>query len=192
MTFVDPLSVMLLVAGMSTLLLAIYALMSVRSKKGLANLAVPMFAFGLFNFISGFLMSFAWPMPGAYNILFGDAQLVLGLLMLMGGYMVYKNMDLKILTVFGFFFGIYLAVVSMMAPNRDGVFYNELLARSGLTAKTLSAVLKDLARAGLVEREVIAASPVRVRYALTSAGAKLIGSGCPLVELAAAQRRGRS
>ncbi len=85
-----------------------------------------------------------------------------------------------------------MAVVSMMAPNRDGVFYNELLARSGLTAKTLSAVLKDLARAGLVEREVIAASPVRVRYALTSAGTKLISSGCPLVELAAAQRRGRS
>ncbi len=116
MTFVDPLSVMLLVAGMSTLLLAIYALMSVRNKKGLANLAVPMFAFGLFDFISGFLMSFAWPMPGAYNMLFGDAQLVLGLLMLIGGYMVYKNMDLKILTVFGFFFGIYLAVEAAAIP----------------------------------------------------------------------------
>ena len=110
MTFVDPLSVMLLAAGASTLLLAIYAFMAARNKKGLNTLAVPAFVFGLFNFVSGFYMSFAWPMPGAFNMLFGDAQLFLGLLMIMGGYMLYKNIDLKVLTIFGFFFGIYLAV----------------------------------------------------------------------------------
>ena len=116
MAFVDSLSVMLLAAGASTLLLAIYALMAARNKKGIANLAVPMFVFGLFNFVSGFYMSFAWPLPAAYNILFGDAQLFLGLLMLMGGYMLYKNMDLKVLTIFGFFFGIYLAMQAAAIP----------------------------------------------------------------------------
>ncbi|MCL4411540.1 DUF981 family protein [Candidatus Marsarchaeota archaeon] len=116
MAFVDPLAVMLLVAGLSTLLLAIYAFMFARGKKGLANLAVPMFVLGMFNFISGFFLSFAWPMPGAYNMLFGDAQLVLGLLMLMGGYMLYKNIDIKILTIFGFFFGIYLAMQAVAIP----------------------------------------------------------------------------
>ncbi|MCL4411539.1 winged helix-turn-helix transcriptional regulator [Candidatus Marsarchaeota archaeon] len=82
-----------------------------------------------------------------------------------------------------------MAVVSMLAPRHDGMFYNELLAQSGLTAKTLSAVLKDLAKAGFVDREVIDTAPIRVKYALTTAGIKLIGLGCPLIELAAAQSR---
>ena len=51
-------------------------------------------------------MSFKWPLHPVYNMLFGDPLLFLGLLMVMGGYMLYKNMNLKVLSIFGFFLGI--------------------------------------------------------------------------------------
>lgn len=106
--FVDPLAVMLLALGSSASLIALYFIMLVKQKKSVNTLAVPALVLGLFDAISGFYMSFFWPLPPAYNMLFGDPLMFLGLIMIMGAIMIYKNMNVKVLSVFGFFLGIYL------------------------------------------------------------------------------------
>ena len=110
MAYIDPLTVMLLGLGLSTIVLALYFLGKGSNKKWTNDLLVPAFVLGFFDFISGFLMSFAWPLPGAYNMLFGDPLLMLGLIMMAGAYMLYKDMNINFLSIFGFFLGIYIAV----------------------------------------------------------------------------------
>ncbi|MEM3227351.1 MAG: DUF981 family protein [Candidatus Micrarchaeaceae archaeon] len=110
MVYVDPLTVMLLSLGLSSLFLALYLLGKGMSKKWINSLVAPIFTLGFFNFVSGFLMSFLWPLPGAYNMLFGDPLLFLGLIMMVGTYMHSKNISINSLSIIGFFLGIYLAV----------------------------------------------------------------------------------
>jgi len=108
--FVDYLAVMLLSLGVSTLYVAWFVYKLGRTGKPMAELAVPMFVLGAFNAISGFAMSFQWPLPGGYNMLFGDPLLFFGLLMIAGAYMIRKNISVKNLAMPGFFLGIYILV----------------------------------------------------------------------------------
>ncbi len=112
MPFVDPLAIMLLGVAMSATFIAYYIIGSAKGKRNLANLAGPIFALGLFDFLSGFYMSFFWPLPGAYNMLFGDPMLMLGLIMLSGGFALYENLDVRPISLLGFLLGIYLFVES--------------------------------------------------------------------------------
>lgn len=110
MVFVDALTVMLLGLGASTFLLAMYFLMAALGRKDMDMLYVPGFIFGMFDFASGFAMSFLWPIPGAYNMLFGDPLLVLGILMMAGAYMLARKMKRDLLFPIGVMLGIYIAV----------------------------------------------------------------------------------
>ncbi len=110
MAFVDSLTVMLLLTGFSALTLALYVFLAARGKKDFNVLIAPAFIFGIFDAVSGFVMSFTWPLPGAYNMLFGDPLLALGLLMIAGAYMLYKRMDVRILSIFAVFLGVYIAI----------------------------------------------------------------------------------
>lgn len=110
MSFIDPLAVMLLAAGASAAIIALYFVMFVRQKKNIQSLSVPMLVLGIFDAVSGFLMSFTWPLPGAYNILFGDPIMFLGLIMVSAAIMLYKNMDLRVLSLIGFLVGIYILI----------------------------------------------------------------------------------
>ncbi len=125
MVYVDSLTVMLLSLGLSSLFLALYLLGKGMNKKWISSIVPPIFALGFFDFISGFLMSFMWPLPGAYNMLFGDPILVLGLIMMVGAYMHIKNISINSLSIFGFFLGIYLAVeaAGMVAFNLESGQY---------------------------------------------------------------------
>lgn len=60
--------------------------------------------------------------------------------------------------------------VLMRRPHR----FNELLAAiGGLSDRLLTQRLREMEKLGLVERRVVASSPVKVEYALTSAGRDL-------------------
>jgi len=125
MAFVDPLTVMLLSLGLSALFVALYLLGKGMNKKWVSSLVVPIFVLGLFNFVSGFMMSFMWPLPGAYNMLFGDPLLFFGLIMMAGAYMHSRNISVNSLSLFGLFLGIYLAVeaAGMYAFNLESGQY---------------------------------------------------------------------
>ncbi len=145
MVFVDSLAVMLLSLGSSTFLLALYFLMNALGRKDVSKLYVPIFVFGLFDLAAGFVMSFTWPMPGAYNMLFGDPLLFLGIIMAAGGYMLQKGMGAEYLSLPGLFLGIYLAVEAAAMVNFKLETGSQLLGAFGLYAlSAMAGILSPL------------------------------------------------
>ncbi|WP_411701221.1 winged helix-turn-helix transcriptional regulator [Conyzicola sp.] len=70
----------------------------------------------------------------------------------------------------------------LLAIARGATRFSEITASvPGLSDRLLAQRLKELEAAGLLEREVIASTPVQVRYALTPSGADLLASLQPLV-----------
>ena len=114
MTFVDPLAVMLIGLAMGTLLGAFYFFFAARGdKEQIKSLVVPAFGVGAFDLVSGFYMSFAWPMPAlgyTYNMLFGDPLLLFGLILIMAAFMIYKDMHLGLMPLLVLLLGIYVLV----------------------------------------------------------------------------------
>ena len=71
----------------------------------------------------------------------------------------------------------------LLALFRGAARFSEVLAVvDGLSDRLLAQRLKELEAAGLVERSVIATTPVQVRYALTDRGDDLIRSLQPLAQ----------
>jgi putative membrane protein len=112
MTFVDPLAIMLIGLAMGTAIGAFYFYFAARgNKEQIQSLIYPATGIGFFDFISGFYMSFTWPMTGygyAYNMLFGDPLLMFGLLLMISAIMVYKNMHLGLMPILALLLGIYV------------------------------------------------------------------------------------
>ena len=124
MIFVDPLAVMLIGLTMGTALGAFYFFFAARGdKEQIKALAIPAVGIGIFNFISGFYMSFGWIMTGfaiPYNMLFGDPLLLFGLLMIIAGVVIYKDMHLGMLPILALVLGIYVldaAYTILTVPN---------------------------------------------------------------------------
>jgi DNA-binding HxlR family transcriptional regulator len=70
----------------------------------------------------------------------------------------------------------------LMALHQGATRFSEITAAvDGLSDRLLSARMKELEREGLVTREVIATTPVQVRYSLTEQGADLMNSLQPIV-----------
>ncbi|HZY94201.1 MAG TPA: helix-turn-helix domain-containing protein [Candidatus Bathyarchaeia archaeon] len=66
--------------------------------------------------------------------------------------------------------------------NEGTLRFNQLAqGLGGISAKTLSDVLKDLQRTGLVKREMFAEIPPRVEYHLTKEGRELTMLVAPLM-----------
>ncbi len=114
MTFVDPLAIMLIGLAMGTGIGAFYFYFAARGNtEQIRSLVVPAIGIGVFDFISGFYMSFAWPMNTyayAYNMLFGDPLLMFGLLLILAAVMIYKNMHLGLMPILALMLGIYVFV----------------------------------------------------------------------------------
>ncbi len=92
MPFVDPLAVMLIGLAMSTAVGAFYFFFAALDKyEHVKSLVIPAIVVGIFDAFSGFEMSFMWPLPGAYNMLFGDPLLLAGLVLIMAGLMGYRD-----------------------------------------------------------------------------------------------------
>ena len=110
--FVDPLAIMLIGLAMGTGIGAFYFYYAARGQKDqIESLVYPAVGIGLFDFMSGFYMSFAWPMKTfgtPYNMLFGDPLLMFGLLLIIGAVMVHKNVKLGIMPLLSVLLGIYV------------------------------------------------------------------------------------
>ena len=110
--FVDPLAVMLIGLAMGTGIGAFYFYFAARGQKDqIESLVYPAVGIGFFDFISGFYMSFAWPMTvfgTKYNMLFGDPLLLFGLLLVIGAVMIHKNVKLGIMPLLSVILGIYV------------------------------------------------------------------------------------
>lgn len=116
---------MLIGLAMGTLLAAFYFFFSARGdKEQIKSLIVPAFIVGLFDTISGFYMSFAWPMTTygvAFNMLFGDPLLLFGLILIMSAVLIQKDMHLGLLPLLALILGVYVLVeaYSMVQLNLE-------------------------------------------------------------------------
>ena len=71
----------------------------------------------------------------------------------------------------------------LLAVGRGASRFSEIVASvPGLSDRLLSQRAKELEREGFLEREVIATTPVQVRYTLTPRGLDLIRSLQPLID----------
>lgn len=114
MVFVDPLAVMLIGLAMSTAIGAFYFFFAARGNYDqVKSLVMPAVIIGLFDVVSGFEMSFVWPLPPAYNMLFGDPLLLAGLVFIMAGAIGFRDPEhphWNILPLLVLFVGIYTLV----------------------------------------------------------------------------------
>ena len=70
----------------------------------------------------------------------------------------------------------------LLAIEQGASRFTEILASVvGLSDRLLAQRLKELERDGLIERHVVASTPVQVRYVTTDAGSELLASLQPLV-----------
>ncbi len=136
MTFVDPLAIMLIGLAMGTAIGAFYFFFAARgNKEQLRSLIYPAIGIGLFDFVSGFYMSFAWPMTGfgyAYNMLFGDPLLMFGLLLTISAVMLYKDMHLGLMPILALLLGIYVMVGAYSIVTLHLEKGNDLITAMGL------------------------------------------------------------
>jgi putative membrane protein len=68
---------------------------------------------GLLGLILGLTMIFTWPLPGSYNIAFGETTALFGAVFLATAFALYNRMDLKPVTIFAFFAGVYAVIVGI-------------------------------------------------------------------------------
>ncbi|MGP6207742.1 DUF981 family protein [Cuniculiplasma sp. SKW3] len=136
--FIDPLAIMLIGLAMGTAIGAFYFFFAARKQYDqIKALVIPAMGIGLFDFISGFYMSFFWPMNApyayAYNILFGDPLLMFGLLLLIAALMGYReqeNVKAGIFPLMLSVFGIYVldGAYSIWKLNLEPAYDNFLMA----------------------------------------------------------------
>jgi len=68
---------------------------------------------GLLGVILGLVLTFTWPLPGSYNIAYGEATTLFGGVFLATAFALYHRWDLKPVTIFAFFAGIYAVIVGI-------------------------------------------------------------------------------
>lgn len=92
MQFIDYLTAMMTLSMAINLevMYMSYRLGSSAARDELRSIGLVMMMLGLPTTIFGLTMSITWPLPGSYNILFGDAFLYLGIVTLIGGLLLYS------------------------------------------------------------------------------------------------------
>jgi putative membrane protein len=72
---------------------------------------------GLLAFITGLYISFTWPLPGAYNIAFGDADTLFGLVFMVAAVGLWKGWSLFPASLLGAFAGFDALVFGLRIIN---------------------------------------------------------------------------
>lgn len=105
--FVDYLTLIMvnLIAG--TALLAYFVFTGLKPNKGLvAGFGIV----GLIALVVGLHLTFTWPLPGSYNIIYGEATTLFGAVFLGAALALAKEWDLYPVTLYAFFAGIYAVI----------------------------------------------------------------------------------
>lgn len=104
--FIDYLTLIMvnLIAG--TALLAYYLWKGV-DEKDQRGYAAPFGAVGLLALVLGIQMSTTWPLPGSYNIAFGESTALFGVVFLAAAFAFGFGWDLSPTSIVAFFAGIY-------------------------------------------------------------------------------------
>lgn len=134
--FVDPLAVMLIGLAMGTMIGAFYFFFEAKSnEEQIKALLMPALAVGSFDFLSGFYMSFFWPMTAygtPYNMLFGDPLTLFGLLLIAAAFSKMKGYKFGLLPLMSVILGIYVMVGAYSIVELHLEKGNDLITAMGL------------------------------------------------------------
>ncbi len=161
--FVDYLTLMMvdLIAGLGLLAYYLYARESLQERAYAAGFG----AVGLLGLILGLGMVFTWPLPGSYNILFGEAMALFGLVFLAAGVALGLSWDLRPVGVFAFFAGFYAilggARILSLGLTREPLLSGLAFILAGLVG-LLALPLYRLVLTSLVFRRIAALGLVAV------------------------------
>ena len=100
--FIDFLTVIMINLVAGTVLLAYYLWKGI-DEKDQRPYAPAFFMVGLLSFITGLQLAFTWPLPGSYNIAYGDASILFGVVFLATGLSLWQGWNLLPVTIYAFF-----------------------------------------------------------------------------------------
>jgi putative membrane protein len=102
--FIDFLTLVMINLIAGTVLLAYY-LWKGMNETDQRPYAAAFFATGLIGVVTGFQLSFTWPLPGSYNVAFGDTSTLFGVVFLATALALWQNWSLVPVSIYAFFAG---------------------------------------------------------------------------------------
>ncbi|RLD02633.1 MAG: hypothetical protein DRI65_14515 [Chloroflexota bacterium] len=110
--FIDYLTLLMINMVTGTALLAYYVLKGVTTEDS-RPFAAGFLMVGLVAFLGGAHMVTTWPLPGSYNIGFGESTLLFGVVFLGAAWSLAKGWDLLPVAIYAFFAGIDAVLVGL-------------------------------------------------------------------------------
>lgn len=102
--FIDYLTLMMINLVAGTVLLAHY-LWKGLDEKDQRPYAAAFFVTGLLSLVTGLQLAFTWPLPGSYNIAYGDATVLFGVVFLGASMALWQGWSLVPVSIYAFFAG---------------------------------------------------------------------------------------
>ncbi len=102
--FIDFLTLVMINLVAGTVLLAFY-LWKGMDEKDQRPYAPAFLLTGLLSLITGLQLAFTWPLPGSYNIAYGDATALFGVVFLATGISLWQGWNLLPVSIYAFFAG---------------------------------------------------------------------------------------
>ncbi len=110
--FIDFLTLVMINLVAGTVLLAYY-LWKGMDEKDQRPYAAAFLVTGLLSLVAGLRLSFTWPLPGAYNVGYGDATTLFGVVFLATGIALSQGWSLVPVTIYAFFAGADAVIVGL-------------------------------------------------------------------------------
>lgn len=137
--FIDyiPLMLINMAAGLVMLASYLYYGLDAADKKAWASGFAIVGAVGA---ICGYHMTFTWPLPGSYNVAFGETSILFGILFLGASLSLARGWELVSLGIYSLFAGLTAIIVGMRIINL-GLTREPLLSGIGFILTGLSGIL---------------------------------------------------
>lgn len=139
---IDYVTLMLINMSAGFVILAIFILGPI-SKDENTGWSVGLLVPGLIAAITGFVMTFTWPLPSPYNIAFGEMSVLLGLIFIGASLCIAKKWDLMAVCIFAIFAGIAAIVVGARFIDL-GLSRNPLLSGIGFIIPGICGICSGL------------------------------------------------
>jgi putative membrane protein len=116
--FIDFLTLVMINLIAGTVLLAFYLWKGV-DEKDQRPYAAGFFATGLLGLITGLQLEFTWPLPGSYNVAFGDTTTLFGIVFLATALALWQGWNLIPTSIYAFFAGAEAVLVGFVILSQQ-------------------------------------------------------------------------
>ncbi len=110
--FIDFLTLVMINMVAGTALLAYYLWKGI-NEENQRSYAAAFFGVGLLSLITGLQLSFTWPLPGSYNVGYGDTTTLFGIVFLITSLALWQGWNLVPVAIYAFFAGIDAVLVGI-------------------------------------------------------------------------------